>query len=413
MSRLLIIGLWWLGTKGDDTRRLNKKEKKREETKHHQKLMTKSLERNVAHHEAHHEGATEKKKIHVSHGQEAKETSLQPMWGLAHTPTNDVIMALGFGYQQKEFARFVSTLRMTGYGGDIVLATEPEHRMKSGVAKYLEREKVLAYGFEYACVKKKRRRLLMTPAGCTLTNWYKDGDTRGPRPLALARYEMYRSWLLNYASSSWGIVFDFRDTFFQKDPFTLVDRSPGQPNLHLFAENRQVKTVGNCVFNSGWLRCWGKQTPRQFSNRSVVCSGSTMGSRDALLAYTERMIEEFDAMQCHMTPARTESDQGYHNYLYDSGKLAALPEVDVVHHEQGYGGLVNTIGAMNGFRVPKHMKGPLDTFWKIRDEKGYLLEWNGQRSAVVHQWDRFYKELVGFVDRLVLEYEKKRKHFAP
>ena len=38
------------------------------------------------------------------------------------------------------------------------------------------------------------------------------------------------------------------------------------------------------------------------------------------------------------------------NRLYDTGELAKLPGVRVMHHEQGHG-IVNTIGAMNGFRV--------------------------------------------------------------
>lgn len=54
---------------------------------------------------------------------------------------------------------------------------------------------------------------------------------------------------------------------------------------------------------------------------------------------------------------------------------------------------MNTIGAMNGFRVPAHKKGPLDTFWKIRDKEGYILNYDGNRSACVHQWDRFHDEL--------------------
>ena len=205
---------------------------------------------------------------------------------------------------------------------------------------------------------------------------------------------MYRTWLSYYEPTSWGIVFDFRDTFFQRDPFTLVDRSAKAPNLHLFAENRQVKRVGNCIFNSGWLRCWGKETPKRFANNSVVCSGSTM-------------VQELDKMKCHATPARTESDQGYHNYLYDTGELAKLPGVRVTHHEQGHG-IVNTIGAMNGFRVPKHMKGPLDTHWKIKDKDGWILDYNGERSAVVHQWDRFHSECVRHIDRLADDYMRKK-----
>ena len=46
---------------------------------------------------------------------------------------------------------------------------------------------------------------------------------------------------------------------------------------------------------------------------------------------------------------------------------------------------MNTIGAMNGFRVPKHMKGPPDTHWKIKDKDGWILDYNGERSAVVHR----------------------------
>jgi len=379
-----------------------------------QKKMTVALEKTAKRRE---EGPRRRKDYVASKSasstpaNEEKRTTLRPMWGLDHDEAADAVMALGFGYSRREFARFVSTLRRTRFGGDIVLATEPEERMKSGVAAYLRGERVLAYGFEYECVKKKknRRRLLMTPAGCQLTNWYARGDQRGPRPLALARYEMYRSWLLNYRPTVWAIVFDFRDTYFQRNPFDIIDRAPTAPNLHLFAENRKVKTVGKCVFNSGWLRCWGKHVPKLYFNRSVVCSGSTMGTQPALLAYTERMIAEFDVMKCHMTPARTESDQGYHNYLYDSGALATLDGVRVVHHEQGTGGLVNTIGAMNGFRVPKHMKGPLDTFWKIRDQEGYLLEYDGSRSAVVHQWDRFHPELVKFIDGLVNDYDSSKK----
>ena len=36
------------------------------------------------------------------------------------------------------------------------------------------------------------------------------------------------------------------------------------------------------------------------------------------------------------------------------------------------------------------MKGPLDTHWKIKDKDGWILDYNGERSAVVHQWDRFH-----------------------
>ncbi|KAH8051626.1 hypothetical protein JL720_15114 [Aureococcus anophagefferens] len=278
-------------------------------------------------------------------------------------------------------SRFVSTLRATDYAGDIVLAAGPPEKFRNGVEAYLKGEGVLAYQFTYECYKKKRggRRLLATPAGCVLTNWYAGGDARGPRPLAVARYEMYRAWLANYDEASWAFVFDFRDVFFQRDPFPLVDRSPSAPNLHLFAENRDVKTVGTCRFNSAWLNCWDRTLKQVYHNASVMCSGSTLGSVPAMKRYAERMLAEMDRMACWATKAATESDQGYHNFLYHTGARRCPGRV--AHHEQGRG-LVNTIGAMNGFRVPAHKKGPLDTFWKIKDADGYILDWDGQYSAV-------------------------------
>jgi hypothetical protein len=43
---------------------------------------------------------------------------------------------------------------------------------------------------------------------------------------------------------------------------------------------------------------------------------------------------------------------------------------------------------------------PLGTYWKNRDKEGYILNWDGSRSPVVHQWDRWEKELQPFVDRI-------------
>ena len=330
-------------------------------------------------------------------------TALKPMWGFEHDPRADVVMALGFGYARRVFKRFVSTLRATGYAGDVVLAAGPPEKFRDGVEDYLKGEGVLAYQFTYECHRRKRggRRLLATPAGCVLTNWYAGGDARGPRPLAVARYD----------EASWAFVFDFRDVFFQRDPFPLIDRSPSAPNLHLFAENRDVKTVGRCRFNSAWLDCWDRTLKKTYRNASIMCSGSTLGSVPAMKRYAERMLAEMDRMACWATKAATESDQGYHNFLYHTGALAALPGVKVTHHEQGRG-LVNTIGAMNGYRVPAHKKGPLDTFWKIKDADGYILDWDGQHSAVVHQWDRFGNQVVGHIDRLARAYAISKRGAA-
>lgn len=325
-------------------------------------------------------------------------TPVKPLWGLKHKRNGDAVFALAFGYGKIDYMRFVGSLRETGYDDDIVLATSAPQTMKPGVEEYLRSHRVLSYPFGFQCKKKGGgRKLLVTPAGCTLTDWYEGGDPRAPRPLALIRYEHYKTWLNMYSDQSWFLILDFRDTVFQRNPFSSAVLNRREPvDLHLFEENRQVKRVGICPFNSGWLGCWGREVPRKFSNRSVVCSGSTLGSHYGVARYVNRMIQEMDSQKCHVTRG-TESDQGYHNYLFHTGKLAEAG-IRVVAHEQGKG-IVNTVGAMNGFRVPADKKGPLGSFWKARDADGYIINWDGQKSPVVHQWDRFAKELIKWIDK--------------
>ena len=54
------------------------------------------------------------------------------------------------------------------------------------------------------------------------------------------------------------------------------------------------------------------------------------------------------------------------------------------------------------FRVPKHMKGPLDTHWHIRDAEGYILNNDGTKSICIHQWDRWYADIHRWLDTKLL-----------
>ena len=125
------------------------------------------------------------------------------------------------------------------------MAVGPRKKLKRKVEEYLRNQRVLSYPFEYSCSQKgmSRRRLLATPGGCVLDDWYVDGDSRGPRPLALARYEMYETWLRQYSSTSYALVLDTRDTFFQRDPcffqcfYSLSAPSPDPPGRAVATED--------------------------------------------------------------------------------------------------------------------------------------------------------------------------------
>jgi hypothetical protein len=215
-----------------------------------------------------------------------RAVAARPLWGLDHDPLNDVVFGLGFGYGVDSYKHFVGSLRKAGFRGDVVLAVSPEKKMRKGVARYLQDQRVLAYPFAYSCTQAgmaRRRHLLVTPSGCVLDDWYVDGDARGPRPLAISRYEMYETWLRRYAKSSFALDLDTRDTFFQADPFVGLARRP--TDLHVFEEDG-LKTVGTCKWNRGWLSCFGTDwaTPETW-DEPVRCSGSTLGSRDAMLKF--------------------------------------------------------------------------------------------------------------------------------
>lgn len=314
----------------------------------------------------------------------------RPLHGRRHLGT-DAVFALAAKYPKLYYQRFVGSLRKFGFKDDIVLGVSPVSEMKAGVEAYLESQSVLAYAFSVDCLGKDNCRLKDEFLGYP--------DPRPHRTFANIRYALYEYWMQYYGYQSYILILDFRDTFFQGNPFEpmgypISGRVPSY-DLQVYAENYKVKTIGKCVFNSGWVgECFGQKALEQIKHLPVICSGSTLGSYPAIRNYISIMLAGMDEVQCWRKGI--ESDQGYQSYYFHTGKFDT-PEGKAVMNAQGYG-RVNTIGAMNGFRVPAHMKGRLDTFWKIIDKDGFVLNYDGTRSAVVHQWDRFDSELRPFVD---------------
>jgi len=317
-----------------------------------------------------------------------------PLYGKKHEG-GDAIFALACNYPKLYYQRFVGSLRKFGYSGDIVLAVSPPTKMKPGVEDYVKETNVVAYGFDVDCEGKDNCKLQDEFLGYP--------DPRPMRTFANIRYALYEYWLQHYTEQSYILILDFRDTFFQGNPFLtfgpVKDRVP-KYELQLFEENAKVKQIGICVYNSLWVgRCFGKPALEKIKKNPVLCSGSTLGSFQAISFYVRTMLSSMDEVKCWLKGI--ESDQGYQNYLYYNGKFD-MPGGTVTTFAQGTG-IVNTIGALNGHRVPKEMKGPLHSHWKARENpppagEGYIINYDGTRSACVHQWDRWYQDLAGWVD---------------
>ena len=322
---------------------------------------------------------------------------VQPMYGKKHKG-GDAIFALAANYPKLYYERFVGSLRKFGFDDDIVLSVSVPAKMKPGVGDYLQRTDCVAYGFDVDCEGKDNCRLRDDFLGYP--------DPRPYRTFANIRYALYEYWLQYYSDQSYILILDFRDTFFQANPFQsfgpLLERKP-KYELQLFEENYTVKNIGKCVFNSLWVgKCFGKPALEALRSKPVLCSGSTLGSYQAINHYVRTMLHSMDTVKCWLKGI--ESDQGYQNYLFYNGHFN-LNGVNATAFKQGEG-IVNTIGALNGHRVPKDMKGPLDTHWHARDKNGWIINYDGTRSACVHQWDRWYQELSKWVDMTVYDKEK-------
>jgi hypothetical protein len=292
---------------------------------------------------------------------------------------------------------FIETLRQTGFDGDIVLAIAHYSLLAENVLEYLKaQEHVVVYIHELQCYESDS----VTPSPrlmkkgsldifqmCHLTDVYgwrddqgnvvkKAKDPRIGRVVATLRYEWYWIWTLQYNTNSWIMLVDARDSFFQTDPFEGLPRNQNGL-LYFYGENAEATRLGISTKNMNWLRrTYGEETLAGMRTKPTICSGSTMGEQVAIETYLRAMVNEWDETDIKMTGA----DQGFHNYLYYSGKLANSASISkLVVWEQGKG-IINNLGAL---RTKKFSE------WGFYNEKTYeVFNWDGTLSPVVHQYDR-------------------------
>ena len=117
-------------------------------------------------------------------------------------------------------------------------------------------------------------------------------------------------------------------------------------------------------------------------DKPTICSGATMGEQIALETYLRAMVNEFDETSIKLMGA----DQGFHNYLYYSGKLKHAHKIRSISvFDQGRG-IVNNMGAMRTKELNEWGNGKM-----VVEENGEktVLNWDGKPSPVAHQFDRF------------------------
>ena len=179
----------------------------------------------------------------------------------------------------RDVINFAWTARKVGFDGDIVLAMEPGSR-ESVVSKFNE-YKTVVYNISLMCdgASDHSRRCSMYDSESYSVN--------------MIRYHLYRWWASFYEPETLIMISDFRDVFFQSNPFLYrpVEWAPPAAQLVVFQEAHPNAVINRCPFNGGWVRnCYGEDALDKIGHNTVICSGVSMGTRNAILAYVSSLI---------------------------------------------------------------------------------------------------------------------------
>lgn len=311
----------------------------------------------------------------------------------SRTQVVPTVIALASGYNLRAYQRFVGSLRATQYEGNIILGISPT--LSSESRQYLESQNVTL--FEVHLVP------------CTYQNYTDEQYNQrqkcaAPYPhwkIQWGRYALIRDWLNGCKECQGPILLtDARDVYFQRDPFQDEPRGETIHGLHVFEESPLVRTTQ-------WLVDWPVKDCKGLQlDEPMLCSGTTLGTRDAVMKYLHRMAREFDNWvqdpKCRF--ATIGDDQSIHNYLFYTGQLpyaTAIPHRSGIVHTVGIEGsnlyqdhvaYWKTKGKDQGYANSQPYQTATDKTWiqsELVDDYGFFTNMDGTRSRVVHQYDRF------------------------
>jgi hypothetical protein len=254
--------------------------------------------------------------------------------------------AFGFGVQQLEL--FIKSLRKY-YEDDICFIIGPKDRL---IKKVLEKHDCI-------CVEKNIDK----------------------RDIQSKRYKFFLEFLKNKNYNN-VLCCDSRDIYFQGNPFDFNYKD----TINFFLEDKKIK---ECPYNSNWIiKTYGKSGFDEVSNKTILCSGTILGSQvkmEEYLSLMQKKISEFKykkslkyALTLRRDPEGRGCDQGHANYL------------------------INT-SHMKGCAFYSNSEGPVATVYYLKkiifDERSRLLSNNNKPYLIVHQYDKRWEEFSSPVNK--------------
>lgn len=178
-------------------------------------------------------------------------------------------------------------------------------------------------------------------------------------------YEVLRGSSVRYDRI---LLTDVSDVLFQAHPFA------GAPEGDLLFFMEDARTlVGNSEANSMWIEdMFGPQVLAEMKADRVSCSGTTMGSHDAILRYIEKLLHFCKAPLMMKLQGKRGHDQGIHNYILRHRLVEGIRAVENGTH-------IFTIGRMPEAEI-------------ILSDQGILTA-TGAKCPIVHQYTYMKKAL--------------------
>ena len=112
-------------------------------------------------------------------------------------------------------------------------------------------------------------------------------------PISLMRYYIYQSWALLYPENTEILLADFRDVFFQSNPFKYKNNEWGPLKFQLvvFQEPHPNRVISRCGQNGAFIiNCYGTDAFKTIGSNTISSSGVVLGSRNAIAAYVNHYI---------------------------------------------------------------------------------------------------------------------------
>ena len=298
------------------------------------------------------------------------------------TGSDHLVLGAATSYELAEVMPFVRSLRRTGYAGHVALlvdALRPESRQalqNMGVELITVAAPWQAHPRRGQGLRRCAARLQLMAFRYGTSRDRGAGDPVQRRldrnrsvvafhHISSGRYFHYYDYLVRQPVRFERVMLtDVRDVLFQGDPFAF--RLP-QPLL-FFLEGRGQR-IGTEHYNRKWLlQLYGRRAFRSLADQPIVCSGVTIGQSRAILHYLELMCDELARLTSRMY-GRVGRDQGVHNYLIWRN---CFPQAALLENGRGPV-LTMDVEALERLRGAPN---------------GALLNDDGSRVAVVHQYDR-------------------------